>query len=376
MLDAINTTFAEPPAFLRLHLYKTCEKRQAPAQTVEQFIPYFYATKAAKYSETLAQMIVDFRLIFAIDCLTLMCQKGTVQTVTIQIFIVIPFGESPFITFFGSTTSSGGNGGSNTNSTTSQIPPTSTVGNQPQQLSSTTSNGGNVSSTQGVSNAPSFTSKTMSRTQGHSGGTKTPERPATRSSSVTISQMASLFSVLISTIMSPTGETTQRQPTAFSSVKTPAFTKERPQTQKTGINTKTNETTTQAISSTTSSATSILAISVAGPMTSPVATTMKSLVPTSVGSSMTSSAGTSAATSAASSRTNSAATIVASSLTSSAATAVASSMKSPLASSITSSLASSAETEVASTRTISLSSSAATAVASSRTSSLQAQLRP
>ncbi|CAF1167675.1 unnamed protein product, partial [Didymodactylos carnosus] len=237
MLDAINTTFAEPPAFLRLHLYKTCEKRQAPAQTVEQFIPYFYATKAAKYSETLAQMIVDFRLIFAIDCLTLMCQKGTVQTVTIQIFIVIPFGESPFITFFGSTTSSGGNGGSNTNSTTSQIPPTSTVGNQPQQLSSTTSNGGNVSSTQGVSNAPSFTSKTMSRTQGHSGGTKTPERPATRSSSVTISQMASLFSVLISTIMSPTGETTQRQPTAFSSVKTPAFTKERPQTQKTGINT-------------------------------------------------------------------------------------------------------------------------------------------
>ncbi|CAF1424841.1 unnamed protein product [Didymodactylos carnosus] len=124
-------------------------------------------------------MIVELRLIFPIDCLTLICQSDTVRTVTTQIFIVIRFDESLFEIFFGLTTSSGGNGSSsNNNSTTLQIQPTSTVTNQ----------------------IPSF-------------------------------------SVLISTIMPTTGETRQRQPTSFSSEKTTAFTKEHPQTRKIGTNT-------------------------------------------------------------------------------------------------------------------------------------------
>ncbi|CAF1484061.1 unnamed protein product [Didymodactylos carnosus] len=85
--------------------------------------------------------------------------------------------------FFGSPTSGSGNGSSNTNSAIPQIPPTSTVSNQPQQLSSTMNTAENVSSTQGVPNAPSFSSEPISRTQEHSGGTQTLERPATRSPS-------------------------------------------------------------------------------------------------------------------------------------------------------------------------------------------------
>ncbi|CAF1557371.1 unnamed protein product, partial [Didymodactylos carnosus] len=170
-------------------------KRQVPSQTVEQFITYYYATKAANYSETLVQMIVELRLVFPVDCLMLICQKDTARTVTTQIFLVIQFDKNQFEIFFGLTTASGGNGGSsNNNSATLQISPTSTVTNQ------------------------------------------TPEGPPTRSPNVTTSQMASLFSVLISTIMPTIGTTRQRQPTSFSSEKTSAFTKERPETQKTRTN--------------------------------------------------------------------------------------------------------------------------------------------
>ncbi|CAF1193620.1 unnamed protein product [Didymodactylos carnosus] len=347
-------------------------KRRAPSQTVEGLIQYFYGTKAVNYSETLAQMIVQFRLSLSIDCFTLICQNGLVQRVTTQIFIVIRFDEISYMTFFGltpssggsssnnnsttlqilttsavsnqpqqlSSTSSGGNGSSsNNNSTTPQILTTSTVNNQPQQLSSTssggngsssnnnsttlqilttstvsnrpqqlsstssggngsssnnnsttpqilttstinnqpqqlssTSSGGNgsssnnnsttpqilttstisnrpqqlsstsskaadVSFTQIVSNPPSFSLKTISRSHEPSVETQTPEKSTIRSSRITTSQMTSLFSVFISTIAPKTTGVNPRQPTSFSSEKTPAFTKERLQTPKTGTDT-------------------------------------------------------------------------------------------------------------------------------------------
>ncbi|CAF4540505.1 unnamed protein product, partial [Didymodactylos carnosus] len=120
-------------------------KRRAPSQTAEDLVHYFYATKAVNYSETLAQMIVQFRLSSSVDCFTLICQNGLVQRVTTQIFIVIRFDEISFMTFFGLTPISGGSS-SNNNSTTLQILTTSTISNQSQQLSSTSSGGNDSSS--------------------------------------------------------------------------------------------------------------------------------------------------------------------------------------------------------------------------------------
>ncbi|CAF1308572.1 unnamed protein product [Didymodactylos carnosus] len=105
-------------------------KRQVSSQTVEVFHHYYYATKTTSDSDTSTQMTVEFRLIFSIDCLTLICEKSTVQTVTTQMLTVIRFEESQFLTIFGLTTPSGGDGSSNNNSPASQIPPTSTVSNQ------------------------------------------------------------------------------------------------------------------------------------------------------------------------------------------------------------------------------------------------------
>ncbi|CAF1356823.1 unnamed protein product, partial [Didymodactylos carnosus] len=114
------------------------EKRES--QTVEQNSRDYYAFKAANYSEILAQMIVDYRLFYPVDCRMHICLKSTAEIITTQIFIVVPFGESVFLSFFSLTTSSGGNGdNSKNNSTILQIPPTSTLNNQPQQLSSASS---------------------------------------------------------------------------------------------------------------------------------------------------------------------------------------------------------------------------------------------
>ncbi|CAF1616852.1 unnamed protein product, partial [Didymodactylos carnosus] len=110
-------------------------KRQARSQTVEEYHHYYYATKAANDTETSAQMIVEFRLHFSIDCLQLICQTGTVQTVTTKTLIVIRFEEDLFITFFSSTTSSDGSRG-NTTPTVPNTSPTATVRNQPDHLSS------------------------------------------------------------------------------------------------------------------------------------------------------------------------------------------------------------------------------------------------
>ncbi|CAF0851468.1 unnamed protein product [Didymodactylos carnosus] len=200
-----------------------------PQLSLRQLHPrpeFFLASK-----DTLAQMIVDFRLF----CPTPICQNDMVQTVTTQIFSVIQCDEILFLTCFGLTTSSGGSGASsNSNSTAPQTSPASTASIQLQQLRSTPSKGEVDSFTQGVSNTLSFSSETISMTEERSGGPPTPKQSATRSPSVT----ATLFSVLISTIMPTTNETRQRQPPSFSSEKTSAFTKESPQTQKTETNTR------------------------------------------------------------------------------------------------------------------------------------------
>ncbi|CAF1608032.1 unnamed protein product, partial [Didymodactylos carnosus] len=103
-------------------------KRQVPSQPGKQSIRYYDAIKAVNDTEILPEIIVQFRLLFSIDCLSLICQNDTLEMVTTQTFIDIRFDEILFMTLFGITTSSGGIGTSSTNnSTTLQIPPTSTV---------------------------------------------------------------------------------------------------------------------------------------------------------------------------------------------------------------------------------------------------------